>query len=259
MMLGSKSIPLGKAVYFASDFHLGTPDYFKSREREDKIIEWLNEVKVDAAAIYLLGDIFDFWFEYKYVVPKHHVRLLGKLADISDSGIELFIFTGNHDMWLFNYLEQEIGATIIREPVHITIGKHLFHIGHGDGLGKGDYMYKILKKVFKNRWCQILFKWLHPDIGHWIANKWSRSSRIANNKDEKFLGEGEWLWGYCKEMHRHQPHDFYIFGHRHLPLDLKVGDNGRYINLGEWLHHCMYVRYDGNKLEFLAYKKKATE
>ena len=254
MMLVSKTLAPGKAVYFASDFHLGAPDYANSRKREDKIIGWLNEVKIDASAIYLLGDIFDFWFEYKYVVPKYHVRLLGKLAEIADSGIELVIFTGNHDMWLFDYLELEIGAKIIREPIHISFGEHLFHIGHGDGLGKGDYLYKLLKRIFRNQFCQFLFRWIHPDIGHWIATKWSKSSRIANNKDEDFLGEDEWLWDYCKVLHNKQPHDFYIFGHRHLPLDLKVGDHGRYINLGEWLHHCLYARYDGRTLDVLPFK-----
>lgn len=249
-----KSLPEGKKWYFASDFHLGAPDYISSRQREDKVIRWLNSISHQADTIFLVGDIFDFWFEYKYVVPKYFVRLLGKLAELSDRGINIEIFTGNHDMWLFNYLEQEIGVTIHRQPIELKVGEQTFLVGHGDGLGKGDYAYKVLKKIFRNRLCQWLFHWLHPDVGHWIAHKWSKSSRISSHKDEHFLGPDEWLWGYCQEIEATKHHDFYIFGHRHLPLDLPVGNHARYINLGEWLNHCLYAEYDGQTIHVIKFE-----
>jgi UDP-2,3-diacylglucosamine hydrolase len=244
-------LPDNKKIYFASDFHLGVPTPQKSLEREKKIVRWLDSISGDAAEIYLVGDIFDFWFEYKHAVPKGYVRLLGKLAEISDKGIPIHIFTGNHDMWIFDYLPKEIGATLYREPIIKTINNKKLYIGHGDGLGPGDYGYKFIKKVFANKFCQWAFARLHPNFGIGLANYFSRKSRKVNAvNDLKFLGEeNEWLAVYCKEYLQKEHIDFFIFGHRHLPLEIKVGENSVYYNLGEWINHFTYAVFDGNNIE----------
>ncbi|GAA5025767.1 UDP-2,3-diacylglucosamine hydrolase [Marivirga lumbricoides] len=242
-------IPEGKSIYFASDFHLGAPNKQESLTRELKIINWLESIKLNAAAIFLVGDIFDFWHEYKQVIPKGFIRFQGKLAELVDAGIPLFLFTGNHDMWMFGYFTEELGIPVYREPQVLNAnGKRIF-IGHGDGLGPGDYQYKFLKKVFENKVCQWLFRQIHPDLGIWIANKWSASSRISSSTDDssKFLGEGEWLWSFAKEKEKEEHYDCYIFGHRHLPIDEPVGEHSRYINLGEWVHYYTFVEFTGKE------------
>ena len=241
-------------IYFASDLHLGVPNKEKSLERERLFVQWLNEIKADAEAIFLVGDIFDFWFEYKKAVPKGYVRLLGKLAEISDSGIPIHIFTGNHDMWLFDYLEEEINATIYREPIEVSLKGKRFFIGHGDGLGPGDKGYKIIKKIFENKICQWLFERIHPNLGISIAEYWSKKSRIANGqKDETYHGEKEWLTQFCKEKMNTIEVDYFVFGHRHFPLEEDLGDNTSYINLGEWVNYNSYAVFDGEKLELKRY------
>lgn len=238
-------------IYFASDFHLGAPDYETSRKREDAVVRWLDFVKADASEIFLVGDLFDFWFEYKHTVPKGYVRLLGKMAAIADSGIKLHVFTGNHDMWMFDYLPREIGVELHKEPIKRDFSGKKFLIGHGDGLGPGDKGYKFIKKVFANRACQWLFGWIHPDLGIKLANFWSGKSRSANTgSDEKFLGEeNEWLAIFSKEYLKKEHIDYFIFGHRHLPLDLAIGESSRYINLGEWMNYQTYAVFDGEELE----------
>jgi UDP-2,3-diacylglucosamine hydrolase len=245
-----------KNIYFASDFHLGTPDEKSSREREERIIRWLDQIKQDAKEIYLVGDIFDFWFEYNKVIPKGFIRLQGKIAEVRDSGIPIFFFTGNHDMWMFDYFEKELNVKIYREPIQREYNGKKFYIGHGDGLGPGDFSYKILKKIFASKICQWLFARIHPNLGLWIANKWSKSSRIANDKKEQFLGEeNEWLAIYSKEVLQKEHFDYFIFGHRHLPLDIKLNEKSRYINLGEWIHFNSYAVFDGQEL-YLKYFEK---
>jgi UDP-2,3-diacylglucosamine hydrolase len=241
----------GKKIFFASDFHLGVPDHNTSLNREKLIVAWLEAIKKEAHSIYLVGDIFDFWFEYTHTIPKGYIRLLGKLAELRDSGIPIFLFTGNHDMWMFSYFTNELGIPIHRKPVELRIGSQKLLVGHGDGLGPGDHTYKFIKTFFNSRICQWLFARLHPNLGFFIAQTWSRKSRIANLKrEEKFEGEeGEFLWVYCRELEKNQHHDFYIFGHRHLPLDLKVNDTSRYINLGEWVNFNTYAVYDGTNVE----------
>ena len=241
-------------IYFASDLHLGVPNREKSLVREKLFVQWLDEIKNDAEAIYLVGDIFDFWFEYKKAVPKGYVRLLGKLAEISDSGIPIHIFTGNHDMWLFDYLEDEINAHIYREPIEISMKGKRFFISHGDGLGPGDNGYKLIKKIFKNKLCQWLFERIHPNLGISIAQYWSKKSRIANGeKDESYYGEKEWLTQFCKEKMKTIEVDYFIFGHRHLPLEVDLGNNMTYINLGEWVNYNSYAVFDGKRLELKRY------
>lgn len=233
---------------------MGVPNREKSLVREKLFVQWLDEIKSDTEAIYLVGDIFDFWFEYKKAVPKGYVRLLGKLAEISDSGIPIHIFTGNHDMWLFDYLEDEINAHIYREPIEVSLKGKRFFIGHGDGLGPGDNGYKLIKKIFKNKLCQWLFERIHPNLGISIAQYWSKKSRIANGeKDESYHGEKEWLTQFCKEKMKTIEVDYFIFGHRHLPLEVDLGSNTTYINLGEWVNYNSYAVFDGKKLELKRY------
>jgi UDP-2,3-diacylglucosamine hydrolase len=246
----------GKKLFFASDFHLGVPDHQSSLQRERRIVAWLDSIKHEAHSIFLLGDIFDFWFEYRHAIPKGYIRLQGKLAELRDAGIPIIFFTGNHDMWMFDYFEKELGIPIHRNPESLQVGPHIFLIGHGDGLGPGDKTYKVLKKLFNSRLCQWLFARIHPNVGIGIANYWSRSSRISNNKkEETFQGEeGEFLLVYCRELEKTKHHDYYIFGHRHLPLDLKINEQSRYINLGEWVNFSTYAEYDGTNLELKTFQ-----
>ena len=240
-------LPTGKKIYFISDFHLGVPDHERSLEREKKIVRWLNQIRDDAAIIYLMGDVFDYWFEYKHAVPKGYVRLLGKLAELSDSGIEIHYFTGNHDMWVFDYLPTEIGLTLHREPIFREYNQQKFYLGHGDGLGPGDHGYKFIKKLFANRLAQWMFARFHPNFGISLMRYFSKKSRIATGDDDaNFLGEDkEWLIIHSKEVLQKEHFDYFIFGHRHLPLDISLGKNSRYINLGEWINHFMFAEFDG--------------
>lgn len=239
-----------KKIYFASDFHLGVDAKFSSKERELQIIRWLEEIKEDAEAIYLVGDLFDFWFEYNSVIPKGYVRFLAKLASLRDSGIPIYVFTGNHDMWMFNYFEEELGIPVFRSPITKTFHGKTFFIGHGDGLGPGDYGYKFLKKIFANPICQWLFARIHPNFGFGLANFWSNKSRDANKAETQFLGEEkEWLLIYANEQLEKKAVDFFIFGHRHLPIDYTLKNNkSRYINLGEWMNYNSYAVFDGQEL-----------
>jgi UDP-2,3-diacylglucosamine hydrolase len=243
-------------IYFASDFHLGVPTHRQSREREDRVVRWLEMVRKDATEIYLVGDIFDFWFEYRSVIPKGFIRLQGKIAEIIDSGIPVHLFTGNHDMWMFDYFSKELGITVYREPVIREYGGKRFLIGHGDGLGPGDRFYKILKKIFASKTCQWLFAHIHPNFGMWIADRWSRSSRAANETKEEFLGEeNEWLAIYARELLEKEHFDYFIFGHRHLPLDIQLTPRSRYVNLGEWINYNSYAVFDGNELHLKYFEK----
>jgi UDP-2,3-diacylglucosamine hydrolase len=244
-----------KKIYFASDFHLGVPNYASSLEREKRIIAWLDQAKCDAHRIYLLGDIFDFWFEYNHAIPKGFIRFQGKLAELRDAGIPIYFFTGNHDMWMFDYFTKELDIVIYREPQILQINGKVLLIGHGDGLGPGDSMYKIQKMFFNSKVCQWLFARIHPNLGMSIAQLWSKQSRLANTKrEEKFNGEeNEFLLSYCKTIEKETHHDFYVFGHRHLPLDLEVGVNSRYINLGEWVHFNTYAEFDGQAVALKTY------
>lgn len=239
-----------KKTFFASDFHLGADARLCSGEREKQIVRWLDQIRDEAEALYLVGDIFDFWFEYRTVIPKGFLRLQGKLTEWREAGIPVYFFTGNHDMWMFRYFEEELGIPVFREPVFREIGGHSFLIGHGDGLGPGDHGYKMIKRVFANPLAQWLFRWIHPDVGIGIANYWSRSSRASSRDAKTFLGpDNEWLVTYANEQLDIRPADYYIFGHRHLPIDytLKNGSS-RYINLGDWTHYNSYAVYDGNEV-----------
>jgi UDP-2,3-diacylglucosamine hydrolase len=241
----------GKKVYFASDFHLGVPNKAHSLLREKKLVKWLSTIEQDAQHIFLVGDIFDFWFEYKTVVPRGYTRLLGKLASMVDNGIKIHYFTGNHDMWTFGYLEEELGVKLYRNPIEININNQLFYIGHGDGLGPGDNGYKFIKKVFASPISQWLFARLHPNFAIGLANFWSGKSRAANGPvDEIFLGEDkEWLIIYCKEVLQKKHYNYFVFGHRHLLLNISLQNNSRYINLGDWFKKPHCAVFDGLSLQ----------
>lgn len=256
MLPSIEKLPVNKKLFFASDFHLGVPDKNSSLAREKKIVRWLNTIKEEAHTIFLVGDIFDFWFEYAHAIPKGFVRLQGKLAELTDSGISVKIFTGNHDMWMFDYFPQEFNIPVYREPQRLEVNNKVLYIGHGDGLGPGDRTYKLLKKVFQNPLCQWLFARLHPNLGLTIANYWSRQSRISSSGvDDSFKGEeNEWLFQYALAMEKESHHDFYVFGHRHLPLDMKVNANSRYINLGEWVNYSPYGVFDGKDFKLLTFE-----
>jgi UDP-2,3-diacylglucosamine hydrolase len=246
-----------KKVYFLSDFHLGAPNDIESRKREDRLVRFLQQARKDAGVIFIVGDIFDFWFEYKTVVPKGFVRILGTLAQMADEGIQLHIFTGNHDLWMQDYLSKELNAKLYFEPQEFTIQNKQFLIGHGDGLGPGDKSYKRLKKIFTNPICQWLFRWLHPDAGIQLANYFSRKSRAkTGNADELFLGEDkEWLILYTKEKAKTMAVDYFIFGHRHYAIDFRISENSRYINLGDWIRLNTYAVFDGDNLQLLTWQE----
>ena len=241
-----------KKIYFASDFHLGIDVKYTSKEREKQIVRWLEMIRVDAEEIYLVGDVFDFWFEYNTVIPKGYTRLFGKLAELRDQGISIYFFIGNHDMWMFRYFEEEFGIPIYRKPIVRELKGKQFFIGHGDGLGPGDHGYKLLKKVFSNKLCQWGFACIHPNIGIGLANFWSRMSRGSQKiEEEQFLGvEKEWLLTYCNRKLDTVEVDYFIFGHRHLPIDFMLkNEKSRYINLGDWMNHNSYAVFDGRDVK----------
>jgi UDP-2,3-diacylglucosamine hydrolase len=241
----------GKKIYFFSDFHLGAPDFSSSLIREKRIVAFLESIRHDAQQIIIAGDVFDFWYEYKTVVPKHFVRLLGKLAEITDTGISIILFAGNHDMWMRSYFETELNIPVYFEPRTFNWNNKKFYVGHGDGLGPGDHGYKFIKKIFRNKFCQWLFGQLHPTLGMGIANYFSRKSRQkTGSSDAVFLGEdNEWLTIYSREVLSKEHYDYFIFGHRHLPLTIKLNDNAEYINLGDWITHFTYAVFDGNTVQ----------
>jgi UDP-2,3-diacylglucosamine hydrolase len=246
----------GKKIYFLSDFHLGAPNELESRKREDRLVQFLQHAKKDAAAFFIVGDIFDFWFEYKTVVPKGFVRILGCLAQISDEGIPLHIFTGNHDLWMQDYLAKELNAKVYFEPLIFTLGSKQFLIGHGDGLGPGDYGYKRLKKIFTNPFCKWLFRWMHPDAGIKLANYFSAKSRAkTGSADEVFLGaDKEWLIIYCQEQAQKMDVDYFVFGHRHFAIDYSINERSRYINLGDWIKLNTYGVFDGDTMQLIKWE-----
>ena len=248
-MMGSS-----KKIYFLSDFHLGAPNATESLVREKRIIRFLDEIKKDASEIFILGDLFDFWYEYKKVIPKGYVRILGRLAEITDNGIPIHFFVGNHDMWMKDYFQKELNIPVYFEPNEFIYSGKKFLIGHGDGLGPGDSGYKLIKKIFRNKACQWFFGILPPYIGMGIAGYFSRKSRAQTGMtDEVFLGEDkEWLILYSKEILQKKHYDYFVFGHRHLPLDVKLSDKSRYLNLGDWIKYDSYAEFDGNDM-FLKY------
>ncbi|HMU45572.1 MAG TPA: UDP-2,3-diacylglucosamine diphosphatase [Chitinophagaceae bacterium] len=247
-----------KKIYFLSDFHLGAPDHNSSLEREKSIVKFLDDIKADADEIFLVGDMFDFWYEYRKVVPKGYVRLLGKLAELSDSGISMHFFVGNHDMWMKDYFQKELNIPVYFELKEFERNGKKLLIGHGDGLGPGDHGYKRLKKLFRNPVSKWFFGVLPPVIGMGLANYLSRRSRAQTGSTEEiFLGEDkEWLLIYSKEVLKKKKFDFFIFGHRHLPIDYCLENGSRYINLGDWIRYYTYGVFDGETLTLKSFTGK---
>lgn len=247
----SISIAEGSKIYFCSDQHLGAPTSEKSRIRELRFVSWLDSIQKDVQALFILGDLFDFWFEYKKVVPKGFTRVLGTLARMSDRGIPIYFFVGNHDLWMRDYLEQEIGAQVFFKPQRFNIDNKLFYIGHGDGLGPGDRGYKFMKKIFTNKICQWAYRWLHPDIGVALAQYLSvKNKLISGAEDIHFLGEDkEWLVVYAKEVLEREAVAYFVFGHRHLPLEIQLNNTAWYINLGDWITHFTYGELSSGNFE----------
>ena len=243
-------------IYFTSDQNFGAPTAKASFPREQKFVRWLDEIKNDADILFLLGDLFDFWFEYKTVVPKGFVRVLGKLAELRDSGIIIHFFTGNHDLWMHDYFEKELNIPVYHKPHEFTFNNKTFLIGHGDGLGPGDKGYKRMKKVFTNPFSKWLFRWLHPDLGVKLAQYISvKNKLISGYADVNFLGEeNEWLVLYSKRKLESKHYDYFVFGHRHLPMQIKVGENSTYINLGDWIGYFTYGVFDGETFDLKEYK-----
>ena len=249
---------MNKKIYFLSDFHLGAPNAQASLIREKKIIKFLDEIKKDAEQIFIVGDLFDFWYEYKKVVPKGYVRILGKLAEITDSGIPIYFFVGNHDMWMKDYFKTELNIPVYFEPHPFTFNNKTFLIGHGDGKGPGDKGYKRMKRVFTNSFSKAIFRWIHPDIGIKLGQYLSvKNKLISGDEDVKFLGEeNEWLVLYSKRKLETKHYNYLVFGHRHLPMKITVGENSEYVNLGDWIGYFTYGVFDGENFEIKKFKTK---
>ena len=248
-------LPEGKKIYFASDFHLGIPDKATSLERERRICSWLEQIKKDAAQLYLVGDIFDTWFEYKNVVPKGFTRFLGKLAELRDGGLQIEAFTGNHDLWMRGYFEEELDIPVHHQPIERTINGKKFFIGHGDGLGPGDMGYKLLKKVLRSPVSQWLYRRLHPDTGVGLAGWFSRLGPKHGVEEKPFLGpEKEWLVQFCIDKLNKEHVDCFIFGHRHIAIEYPLPKGSLYVNLGDWIRYDSYAVFDGKELRLAYYK-----
>lgn len=250
MITTYENLPTDKRIYVASDFHLGAPDLKSSQKREEKIARWLDSIKYNARAIIFAGDIFDFWFEYKQVVPKGFLRFYAKIVELRNLEIDLIFFIGNHDLWMFDYFEKELAIQIYKEPKSFIVGGHRLMIGHGDGLGPGDHKFKFFKSIFTNRIAQWAFRWIHPDIGVKLATTWSTHSK---EQEDPFLGEEEALFIYCKEIESKTHHDYYIFGHRHLILDMPINEYSIYLNTGEWVVNSQYIEVSKSDVKSLSF------
>lgn len=248
---------VAKKIYFASDQHFGAPTAQKSLPREKLFVKWLDEIKRDAEVLFLLGDLFDFWFDYKHVVPKGFVRVLGKLAELKELGIEIHFFVGNHDLWMKDYFETELNIPIHREPKAFVLQGKTFLMGHGDGLGPGDTSYKAMKKVFTNPFFNWLYRWFHPDLGVPLAQYLSTENKaISGDEDVKFLGEDkEFLILYCKEVLNQKQYDYFVFGHRHLPMIFDLPKNSKYVNTGDWITYFTYGVLENGVFQLKEYDK----
>ena len=245
----------GKSIYFSSDNHLGAPNYSDSLIREKLFISWLDKIKNDAEVIFLLGDLFDFWFEYYKSVPKGFTRVLGKLAELSDSGIKIYFFVGNHDYWTRDYFQKEIGMEVLKKPTEFKINNKVFFIGHGDGLGPGDFKYKFLKRIFRNPLFIFLFRINYPWFGIPLGNFFSRKNKILSGNNIKFKSkENEILYHFCKKKLNVKHYDFFVFGHRHLPLKIELGNNSYYFNTGDWINHYSFLHFKDDSLELKYFK-----
>ncbi len=253
-MIKNKTLKINtdKTIYFISDHHFGLDGILTSLEREKLFVDWLEHIKSKAGAIFILGDMFDVWYEYKRAVPKGFVRVLGKLAELTDAGIPIYFFTGNHDMWMLDYLEKELNIPVFFKTQIFILNNKKFLLGHGDGLGPKDNNYKLLKKLFTCKIAQWLFRWLHPDLGLRLAQYLSKENKtISGSYTYKFYGkEGERLYIYSEKYLKTNPNiDFFVFGHRHLPLKMEINDKSTYYNTGDWLTHFSWIEFNDDKMQ----------
>ena len=239
-----------KKIFFISDLHLGYPNDTDSLEREKRIVAWLDSIKADCEELFLVGDIFDFWHEWRHVVPKGFTRFLGKIAEFTDAGISVIFFTGNHDIWAYNYLKDELNVKIYRKPQFVERQGVKLYIAHGDGIGPGDYSYRILKGIFSNKLLQWFFARLHPNLAMWFGITWSRSNRYRE-KHLPFLGEDEWLIQHSRNILKRNKIDYFVYGHRHVPSFYPLDDNSAYVNLGQWINQFNYGQLSEGKFELL--------
>lgn len=253
--LNRLSLVAGKKIFWLSDVHLGAPNTVKSVEREKQLVKFLQQISPEAGHVFIVGDLFDFWYEYRLVVPRGYVRILGQLAQMADAGIQLHFFVGNHDMWMRTYFQQELGMAVYFEPRAFVVEQTKFYIAHGDGLGPGDYGYKFLKKIFRNPLCHWLFGILPASIGLGLANFFSRKSREAVDEHEKhFWGaDKEWLMIHSREILQKQVFDYFIYGHRHVPGIHPLPQQAAYVNLGDWITQFTYAEWDGKTMQLKKY------
>ena len=242
-------------IYFASDLHLGMHPEEESLRREKLFVQWLEEIRDNASELWLLGDVFDFWFEYKKVVPRGFTRFLGALATLSDAGVEIHLITGNHDIWIFDYLPEEIGLQVHRQSITRTWNKHLFHLGHGDGLYHNDRKYRMLQAFFKNRTIQWFYARIHPNGSMAFAQRWSKKSRKKHGAIGTFTdADREHQVQFArKELEKNPSIEYFLFGHRHLPFDIRIADHSRVICLGDWIGNFTYGVFDGTEFQLLKF------
>jgi UDP-2,3-diacylglucosamine hydrolase len=251
-------VVIGKKVYFVSDLHLGAPALSDNRERELLFVDWLKSIRNDASMLFLLGDYFDFWFEYRKVVPKGFVRSLGALAEMSDGGIPIHFFTGNHDIWAFDYLSRELGLIVHTDTLSMDLLGKKFFLAHGDDLGKKDFGYQLIKGFFRNRLSQWAFAKLHPDLSFRLANHWTKKSRLSyKNEDRGFRGlEYEEQYHFAKSVLLKEHFDYFVFGHRHIVLNEEITSGSRLVILGDWIRKFTYGVWDGNEFRIEKIKEE---
>ena len=242
----------GTLTYFLSDLHLGARYIAEPREHEMRVVRWLDSIKHNAKRIFLLGDILDYWYEYRYVVPRGHVRFLGKLAELADSGVEITWMTGNHDIWLFDYLSSELGITVVDGPVKLTLDGKTFLLDHGDGVGRQKRSFAFMRQLFRNRFCQMLYAGIHPRWTVPLANGWSKENRVKRSAAdiERCIAHGlKALTDFSEEYSKCNPEvDYFVYGHLHTLIDDTLSTGKRMLVLGEWIGMCTYAVFDGNEL-----------
>ena len=236
-----------KLTYFVSDVHLGL-QVDDPADRERRFVGFLNSLPENTGAVYLLGDIWDFWYEYRDVVPKGYVRVLGALQALMDRGVEVYFFQGNHDIWTYSYFE-ELGMKKLVQPCIVEIEGKTFCLGHGDGLGPTPFGYRVIKYVFNNKVIQTLFSMLHPWIAYRIGNVWSKHSRLSHKEEYVFKGETEPLYQFVEEHSQNHKADFYIFGHYHTQADIALPGGPRLLLLKDWISSSPYISFDGSQLD----------
>ncbi|WP_294176296.1 UDP-2,3-diacylglucosamine diphosphatase [uncultured Coprobacter sp.] len=239
-----------KKIYFLSDLHLGARTLKNPLENERRVVRWFDSVKEDASAIYLMGDILDYWYEYKTVVPRGFTRFFGKVAELTDKGIDVHWFIGNHDIWIFDYLPGELGVKVHYAPEIVDLNGKTFYLAHGDGLGDTPLTFRFIRSVFHNRLCQMLYSAIHPRWTVAFAHKWSSHSRQNGNCKDYCGEDNEYLVRYAKEyLEKSSVHiDFFVFGHRHIMLDLMIRRDSRVIILGDWINYFSYAVLEGDQM-----------